>query len=85
MAEPDTPSFQIPIALISLGPRLATMSGTIEFNNQFQGQAAEIHNRIAQGELAAKLIAKQRAIAEKLPGRIFRQGIGVTEFSSTRG
>ena len=61
------------------------MSGTIEFNNQFQGQATEIHDRIAHGQLAAKLIAKQLTIAEKPPGELLRKGIGVTEFSSTRG
>jgi len=61
------------------------MSGTIEFNNQFQGQATEIHNRIAQRKLAAKLIAKQLTIAKKPPGELLGQGVRVTEFSSTGG
>jgi hypothetical protein len=78
-------SFQFPVALlIHPGLRFVTMSGSIEFNNEFQGQTTEVHNP-AQWELTAKLIAKQLTIAEELPGELLRQGIGMAKFSSTRG
>ena len=40
------------------------MAGTVEFNDQFQRQATKIHNGIVEGQLAAKLVVEQLAIAE---------------------
>ena len=72
---PISSSFQFPIALPVSLARDSSMSRTIEFNNQSQGQATEIHNGISQGELAPKFIAKQLTIAEKPPGELLGQGI----------
>jgi hypothetical protein len=61
------------------------MPSTIEFNNQFQGQATEVHNHIPKGKLTPKLIAKQLTVAQEFPGKLLGKGIGMAKFSSTRG
>jgi hypothetical protein len=61
------------------------MSGTIEFDDEFQRHATEVHNRIAQWDLTAKLIVNELTIAEKMPSEPLGQRIRMTELTRTRG
>jgi len=72
----------LPIALCL---RLVSVPCTIEFNHEFQRQAAEIHNHSTQGHLAAKLVTKQLAIAEKAPSKLLSKRVGMAQFFGARG
>ena len=77
---------QLPVALLISGClRLVSRSDTIEFDDEPQRQATEIHNRSAQGDLAAKLIVNELTIAEKSPSELLGQRIRMTELTRTRG